>query len=456
MLRRRLPQDTPPPQSDGSLRGLSLTPKPPLMSRTFSHTGPIQNPRMPGAGAVVRGRWGMQLAIGDFLLGPKLGEGLTGRVHYARLTARACMTGLRARERGADAARRADAQVRGAECALKVMRKARLLEIGEERHVLSEVEALDRVHSRFVTSLLGAFQDSRALYVALELMPGPDLFAYMHELNGATAAGSAPLPAVRFYTAQVLLGLDALHSNGYVYRDLKPENVLMDGNGHLKVADLGFAKLVFDTGRAFTVCGTPDYLAPEVIEHRGATRGADYWALGILLFEFIAGFPPFQGEPKWYQFKKICEGRIEYWPDDFPSDARDLVIQLLQKQEDRRIGLLAGGVRDVQRHAFYKDLDWEALAAGSLAAPFTPDKSQVSSIQAVTPLEGRRIKMVRATARAAPPYPECGGGTGVETGSPARRRARSAAPAAAAQELRQSMARDEPLSMAQAAAFASF
>lgn len=115
----------------------------------------------------------------------------------------------------------------------------------------------------------------------------------------------------------------------------------MDGSGNLKLADLGFAKLVFEGGRAYTVCGTPDYLAPEVIEHRGATRGSDYWALGILIFEFISGhvacwrkhvssrthplwptrrFPPFQGEPKWYQFKKICTGHIEYWPERFPQE----------------------------------------------------------------------------------------------------------------------------------------
>ena len=126
--------------------------------------------------------------------------------------------------------------------------------------------------------------------------------------------------------------------------DLKPENILLDGNGNLKLADLGFAKLVFEGGRAYTVCGTPDYLAPEVIEHRGATRGSDYWALGILLFEFIAGcaavdkhaghamqadpltlppfasFPAFQGEPRWFQFKKICAGVIEYWPERFPAE----------------------------------------------------------------------------------------------------------------------------------------
>ena len=156
-----------------------------------------------------------------------------------------------------------------------------------------------------------------------------------HEINAPTGfERSVPFQAVQFYTAQVrlhtrarmsgaandshgvtiqvLLGLDALHSNGYVYRcvsfagalsavsdlrprsslvfsDLKPENILMDGSGNLKLADLGFAKLVFEGGRAYTVCGTPDYLAPEVIEHRGATRGSDYWALGILIFEFISG-----------------------------------------------------------------------------------------------------------------------------------------------------------------------
>ena len=175
-----------------------------------------------------------------------------------------------------------------------------------------------------------------------------------HEINAPTGfERSVPTHAVRFYTAQVLLGLDALHSNGYVYRcgtaclrrmcrlretltparcardsDLKPENILMDGSGNLKLADLGFAKLIFEGGRAYTVCGTPDYLAPEVIEHRGATRGSDYWALGILIFEFIAGFPPFQGEPKWYQFKKICTGHIEYWPERFPQECVSCQLRL--------------------------------------------------------------------------------------------------------------------------------
>ena len=221
----------------------------------------------PGGGALVpKGAWRLSLALGDFLLGSKLGEGLTGRVHYAQL------------------------KVRGVECALKIMRKAKLIELGEEHHVRSELEALGRIGSPFVTQLLGCFQDKHAVYLAIEYMRGPDLFAYMHEINApAGFERSVPIAAVRFYTAQVLLGLDALHSNGYVYRDLKPENILMDGSGNLKLADLGFAKLVFEGGRAYTVCGTPDYLAPEVIEHRGATRGSDYWALGILIFEFIAG-----------------------------------------------------------------------------------------------------------------------------------------------------------------------
>ena len=122
----------------------------------------------------------------------------------------------------------------------------------------------------------------------------------------------------------------------------------MDGVGNLKLADLGFAKLTPPGGRAYTVCGTPDYLAPEVIEHRGATRGSDYWALGVLIFEFIAGFPPFQGEPKWYQFKKICAGVVDYWPEKFPADAAAVVTGLLQTDESRRLGLLAGGVGDIQ------------------------------------------------------------------------------------------------------------
>jgi hypothetical protein len=197
----------------------------------------------PGGGAPApRGAWRMSLALGDFLLGAKLGEGLTGRVHYAKL------------------------KVRGAECALKVMRKSKLVELGEEHHVRSELDALGRIASPFVTALLGCFQDTRAVYLAIEYMRGPDLFAYMcascgvhracahsraapcfarhrHEINAPTGfERSVPMQAVRFYTAQVpavqsvhpacvaallrphaagaqvLLGLDALHTNGYVYR----------------------------------------------------------------------------------------------------------------------------------------------------------------------------------------------------------------------------------------------
>jgi len=320
-----------------------------------------------GAAAAPKGSWRLSLSLPDFLLGARLGEGLTGRVHYARL------------------------RLRGSECALKVMRKARLLELGEEHHVRSELEALERIRSPFVTALLGCFQDAHALYLALEYMRGPDLFAYMHEVNAPTGfERSVPPYAVRYYTAQVLLGLEALHCSGYVYRDLKPENILMDGRGNLKLADLGFAKLVFDGGRAYTVCGTPDYLAPEVIEHRGATRGSDYWALGVLIFEFIAGFPPFQGEPKWFQFKKICAGIIDYWPERFPADARDIVTALLQTAESRRLGLLAGGVSEIKAHPFYAALDWSALAALALPPPFRPSETEWRQATA-SPADSKRL-----------------------------------------------------------------
>ena len=159
--------------------------------------------RGPGTAGVARkkrGMWGMDLNLADFLVGPKLGEGLTGRVHYARL------------------------KVRGSECALKVMRKAKLIELGEEHHVMSEVEALARVRSPFVTQLQGSFQDSRALYLCIEYMRGPDLFAYMHEINAGNGDRdrNVPLGAVRFYMAQArpcLGGLLPPHVAHYVASD---------------------------------------------------------------------------------------------------------------------------------------------------------------------------------------------------------------------------------------------
>ena len=172
--------------------------------------------------------------------------------------------------------------------------------------------------------LFGAYQDNDHLYMLMEWVPGGELFYYidMHQsFDERTAC---------FFTANVVLMMEYLHSHGVIYRDLKPENLMVDTNGYLKLADFGFAKRV-GTTRTFTICGTPDYQAPEIIMRRGATKAVDYWAIGVLIFEMLVGDPPFMSATSdpWDTFRRAMTGRCHV-PGHVSEAATDLIHKLLQ------------------------------------------------------------------------------------------------------------------------------
>jgi serine/threonine protein kinase len=178
------------------------------------------------------------------------------------------------------------------------MHKAPIVESKQIEHVLNERRILEEANYPLCVQLKGAYQDKRSLYLLQEWVPGGELFHHL-DLEGAFDE-----PKAMFFAANVLLALEFLHSKGIVYRDLKPENLLLDAQGYLKMADFGFAKYVGED-KTFTICGTPDYQAPEVIMRRGTNKAADYWALGVLIFEMLVGDPPFKsltGDP-WDTFR---------------------------------------------------------------------------------------------------------------------------------------------------------
>ena len=182
--------------------------------------------------------------------------------------------------------------------ALKVMHKAPITEAKQIEHVLNERKILEEATHPFCVQLRGAYQDPKALYLLQEWVPGGELFHHL-DLEGAFDEATA-----MFFAANVLLALESLHVKGIVYRDLKPENLLLDAQGYLKMADFGFAKYL-GTEKTFTICGTPDYQAPEVIMRKGTNKAADYWGLGVLIFEMLVGDPPFKsltGDP-WDTFR---------------------------------------------------------------------------------------------------------------------------------------------------------
>ena len=181
--------------------------------------------------------------------------------------------------------------------ALKILRKTEVVKLKQIDHVRHERAILADVAGHpFITNLLASFSDHDSLYMLLDYVPGGEIFSYLRKFRRFDE------PTARFYAAEIVLVLEYLHEHqgGVAYRDLKPENLLLDEDGHIKLVDFGFAKRLGYQGdrpvETYTLCGTPEYLAPEVIHNKGHTAAVDWWALGILLYEFLTGYPPF-----WHQ-----------------------------------------------------------------------------------------------------------------------------------------------------------
>lgn len=175
-----------------------------------------------------------------------------------------------------------------------------------------------------------------------------------------------------------MLAFEYLQDRNLLYRDLKPENLLIDRDGYIKVADFGFAKEL-KSGKTYTMCGTPDYLAPELVQQTGHNKAADWWALGVLLYEMVTGLPPFYEEDQVALFRNICNLKYSF-PRHLSKDCRDLIKRLLTKNPARRLGNLKGGAQDVKEHPWFKGLDWVKLARKEIPAPYVPQIGGVDDV----------------------------------------------------------------------------
>lgn len=248
--------------------------------------------------------------------------------------------------------------------ALKVLKKHEVVRLKQVEHVLSEKAILDQIQHPFLVRMGASFQDTPSLYMCLEFVIGGELFSHLRK------AGRFSNDTTRFFTAQIILALEHLHSMDIVYRDLKPENLLLDHRGYIKITDFGFAKKVED--RTWTLCGTPEYLAPEIIQSKGHGKAVDWWALGVLIYEMMAGFPPFYDENPFGIYQKILAGKVDY-PKHFDPYAKDLIKKLLQPDRSKRYGNLKGGAEQIRSHKWFKSFDWKALATLEMQAPIVPD-----------------------------------------------------------------------------------
>ena len=253
--------------------------------------------------------------------------------------------------------------------AMKSLSKAVLMERNEVVHTKTERKALEDTHHPFLVHLRFAFQTPTKLYLVMDYCNGGELFFHLKQ------AGRFEEPRARLYAAEIASALEHLHSRKIVYRDLKPENVLLDSEGHVRITDFGLAKDAMELGdKTHTFCGTPDYLAPEIIKGAGHGRGVDWWSLGTMIYEMLGGLPPFYSENFNVMYDRILRKTLEFNPDDrFGSDARDLLTSLLQKSPELRLGSSERDGAELREHAWFAPIDWAKLEARELEPSFKPN-----------------------------------------------------------------------------------
>ena len=282
---------------------------------------------------------GRTVTLNDLELLSTLGVGTFGRVRLCRV-------------RGND-------QV----YALKIIKKSVVLRLKQVDHIKDEKKVLSLLDSDFFPHLYASFQSSSSLFLLVKYVLGGELFKRIR------AEQRFPNDVALFYATEVVVAFEALHRQNIAYRDLKPENILIDRTGHIKIVDFGFAKIVQD--KTFTLCGTPEYLAPETIEHRGHDTNVDWWALGILVYEMLVGHPPFYDDNPYTLYQKIvaCDLQI---PDYMHRHAAGLIRELLTPDVTRRLGS-HNDAEAVKAHRWFRGVDFDMVTQREIPAPWVPE-----------------------------------------------------------------------------------
>lgn len=288
----------------------------------------------------------MKLGPQDFELKKVLGKGGYGKVFQVRKTT------------GADS---------NSYFAMKVLKKASIVRNQKDTaHTRAERNILEAVRHPFIVELVYAFQTGGKLYLILEYLSGGELFMHL-EREGIFLEDTTC-----FYLCEIILALEHLHNLGIIYRDLKPENVLLDAQGHVKLTDFGLCKEHIQEGIVtHTFCGTIEYMAPEILTRSGHGKAVDWWSLGALMFDMLTGMPPFTADNRKNTIDAILKGKLNI-PAYLAADSRDLIRRLMKRQVSQRLGSGSSDGQAVRSHSFFKNVNWDDVLARRLDPPIKP------------------------------------------------------------------------------------
>ncbi|XP_058466672.1 ribosomal protein S6 kinase beta-2 isoform X2 [Malaya genurostris] len=288
----------------------------------------------------------IKLGPQDFELKKVLGKGGYGKVFQVRKTT------------GADA---------NSYFAMKVLKKASIVRNQKDTaHTRAERNILEAVRHPFIVELVYAFQTGGKLYLILEYLSGGELFMHL-EREGIFLEDTTC-----FYLCEIILALEHLHNLGIIYRDLKPENVLLDAQGHVKLTDFGLCKEHIQEGIVtHTFCGTIEYMAPEILTRSGHGKAVDWWSLGALMFDMLTGMPPFTADNRKNTIDAILKGKLNI-PAYLATDSRDLIRRLMKRQVSQRLGSGPTDGQAVRVHSFFKNVNWDDVLARRLDPPIKP------------------------------------------------------------------------------------
>mmetsp|Transcript_114840 Transcript_114840/g.365012 ORF Transcript_114840/g.365012 Transcript_114840/m.365012 type:complete len:676 (+) Transcript_114840:266-2293(+) len=251
--------------------------------------------------------------------------------------------------------------------AMKGLSKGYIIKTGMQESVMNEKNILMMTNSDFVIKLWETYNGSQTLYFLLEPALGGELYATYNRKGFHGSEKHA-----KYYIAGTVYAFEHLHERRIIYRDLKPENLLLDCDGHVKVTDFGLSKEgIMDNISAKTMCGTPEYLAPEIVEKNGHGRGVDWYSVGALTYEMLTGLPPFYTKDRAKLFERIRSGELAY-PSYITPISKNLLAGLLERDPEQRLGGGPAAGDDVKAHPFFKDIDWVKLDARSYDPPFKP------------------------------------------------------------------------------------